>query len=68
MESLFDVVVSEPVTLDTECDRSVFVSWVRGLSARQVMSQRLADFQAEVSAASAREQSVYCCEQQYTIP
>ncbi|CAM9809740.1 unnamed protein product [Laminaria digitata] len=54
MESLFDVVVSEPVTLDTECDRSVFVSWVRGLSASQVMSQRLADFQAEVAVISTR--------------
>lgn len=48
MESLFDVVVSEPVTLDTDSDRSVFVSWVRGLSAAEVVSQRLADFQAEV--------------------
>lgn len=49
MESLFDVVVSEPVTLDTESDRSMFVSWVRGLSAREVVSQRLSDFQAEVN-------------------
>lgn len=48
MESLFDVVVSEPVTLDTESDRSVFVSWVRGLSAWEVVQQRLSDFQAEV--------------------
>lgn len=48
MESLFDVVVSEPVTLDTESDRSVFVSWVRGLSAAEVVAQRLANFQAEV--------------------
>lgn len=48
MESLFDVVVSEPVTLDTDSDRSVFVSWVRGLSAWGVVQQRLSDFQAEV--------------------
>lgn len=48
MESLFDVVVSEPVTLDTESNRSVFVSWVRGLSTREVVVQRLADFHAEV--------------------
>ena len=60
MESLFDVVVSEPVTLDTECDRSVFVSWVRGLSARQVMSQRLADFQAEVSPTEPTELLLSC--------
>lgn len=57
MESLFDVVVCEPVTLDTESDRSVFVSWVRGLSAREVVSQRLADFEAEVSGARTR----HCC-------
>lgn len=49
MESLFDVVVCEPVTLDTESDRSVFVSWVRGLSVRDVFPQRLADFEEEVS-------------------
>lgn len=49
MESLFDVVVSEPVTLDTQSDRSMFVSWLRGLSAREVVSQRLSDFQAEVN-------------------
>lgn len=48
MESLFDVVVCEPVTLDTESDRSVFLSWVRGLSARQVVLQRLGDFEEEV--------------------
>ena len=48
MESLFDVVVSEPVTLDTESERSMLISWVRGLSAREVVSQRLDDFQAEV--------------------
>ncbi|CAM9157835.1 unnamed protein product [Hapterophycus canaliculatus] len=54
MQSLFDVVVCEPVTLDTESDRSVFVSWVRGLSVREVLSQRLADFEAEVSASNAR--------------
>lgn len=48
MESLFDAVVSEPVALDTESDRSVFLSWVRGLSAREVVGQRLASFQAEV--------------------
>lgn len=48
MESLFDVVVSEPVALDTESDQSVFLSWVRGLSAREVVAQRLASFQAEV--------------------
>lgn len=51
MESLFDVVVCEPVTLDTESDRSVFVSWVRGLSVRQVVLQRLGDFEEEVRAA-----------------
>lgn len=49
MESLFDVVVCEPVTLDTESDRSVFVSWVRGLSMREVVLQRLGDFEEEVS-------------------
>ncbi|CAM9343551.1 unnamed protein product [Scytosiphon promiscuus] len=54
MQSLFDVVVCEPVTLDTESDRSVFVSWVRGLSVREVVSQRLTDFETEVSASNAR--------------
>lgn len=54
MESLFDVVVSEPVALDTESDQSVFLSWVRGLSAREVVAQRLASFQAEVASSSAR--------------
>lgn len=51
MQSLFDVVVCEPVTLNTESDRSVFVSWVRGLSVREVLSQRLTDFETEVSIA-----------------
>eukprot|EP00903_Cladosiphon_okamuranus_P011981 g11252.t1 len=54
MESLFDVVVCEPVMLDTESDRSVFVSWVRGLSVREVVLQRLGDFDEEVSASNAR--------------
>lgn len=49
MQSLFDVVVCEPVTLDTESDRSMFVSWVRGLSVHEVVSRRLADFEKEVS-------------------
>ncbi|CAM9808393.1 unnamed protein product [Ascophyllum nodosum] len=54
MESLFDVVICEPIALDTESDRSMFVSWVRGLSAQEVTSQRLHDFQTEVAASSAR--------------
>lgn len=59
MESLFDVVVCEPVTLDTESDRSVFVSWVRGLSAREVVLQRLGDFEEEVRAAD--RWNTRCC-------
>ncbi|CAN0008732.1 unnamed protein product [Ectocarpus sp. 6 AP-2014] len=54
MQSLFDVVVCEPVTLDTESDRSMFVSWVRGLSVHEVVSRRLVDFEKEVSASNAR--------------